>query len=398
MSVAVFSTDRRLLIGVPLALAAAQLVAGGIDLLLAAALDAIGDGAVTTYGAITALAGLAALVAYPVSGLMVDRHMPGIRGRSGWVGVGVAVSASGLVGFGQARDSTLLALTYVVAFGALPIVFVALYATIADRVPATRRGTAGALVGVATIVGGIAGNLLAARFAGAVAIGAAVFAVLLVAGAAAHAWLLGRSIGTPPVAPLDEKMAFARSGNWGDLAWFAVGRFALFLAYAAVAGLAYYIWRDHLRAPEPAAGVAAFALVSGTATLLASSLTGPWSDRVDARGPFVAGSALVMAAGVVAPLAVPTTTSFLVGGALIGLGFGTYLAVGTALATLLLPRSATFGRDLGLIGATNASAQAVAPAAASVIAASAGYTTMLALAAAACLVSAATASRIRSVR
>jgi MFS family permease len=183
-----------------------------------------------------------------------------------------------------------------------------------------------------------------------------------------------------------------------DVAWFSIGRFALFLGYTAVTGLAYYVLRDHIGQDDPANGVAAFALVTGVATLAASLVAGIWSDRVKRRKPFVVAASGILGLGLLFPIASPTLAAFLVAAALIGLGFGTYLAVGTALGTLVLPRAESSGRDLGFIGLANASAQAVAPVAGAYVAATLGYPVLFIAAATACLVAALAILPIRSVR
>jgi MFS family permease len=182
-----------------------------------------------------------------------------------------------------------------------------------------------------------------------------------------------------------------------DFAWFSIGRFALFLGYAAIAGLAYYVLRDYVGYPDPAGGVAAFAVVTGLATLLAAVVAGLWSDRVGRRKPFVGGASLMLGVGLLVPIVLPTYAGVLMSAAIVGVGFGTYLAVGTALATLVLPNLAKSGRDLGVIGLANASAQAVAPVAGSYLAAELGYPVMFTAAALACLVAAFAVLPIRSV-
>jgi MFS family permease len=161
--------------------------------------------------------------------------------------------------------------------------------------------------------------------------------------------------------------------------------------------LAYYILRDYVGHPDPVNGVATFAIVTGSATLLGALVAGPWSDRAGRRKPFVIAAAGLVAAGVALPALSPSLTTFMVAAAVIGLGFGAYIAAGTALATLVLPREATVGRDLGLIGLANASATAIAPLAGAYLATSLGYPAMFALAGLACLVAMVAILPIRSV-
>ena len=394
--------DRRLLLTLPLAIAAIQVVQGGADLVLAAALERAPDGgAVTTFGGIVALAAVGGLLVYPLAGAASDRVRARFGRRAPVALVGALAVSVALIGLGQARSVGTIGLAYVFCLGLLPLALVPAYAAIPDRIAVERRGAAGALVGAATMVGGIGGNLVAARFASELELGVTVFAAILVGGVAAFV-LLGRSDAgdvPDPDAPAPSPGAAAREPARGpDFAWVAVGRFALFVGYLAIVGLVYYVLRDHAGEPEPAPGVARFAVVSGIATIAAALLTGPWSDRVDRRRPFVIAAGILVAAGALVSLVIPSLAGVLVSGAVIGLGFGTYLAVGTALATLVLPSRARSGRDIGLIGLASGAALAIAPVAGSAVAAAFGYPALFGLAALAGLASAAVTLPIRSVR
>ena len=401
--------DRRLFITLPIALVGVQVVVGGADLLLAAALDMVepAGGSVTTFGVITAAASFVALLVYPLVGHASDRTAVRVGRRSAWVLVGSLGSAAGLIVMSQARSSANLGLGFVVAVAFIPVIVVPLYASIPDRVAVPRRGSIGALVGAATIAGGMAGNVLAAGFATRIAAGTLTFAAVLVVGAAAFALFGGESRAIEPddrfpglggPSPEHGPGWSAPAGHSTDFAWFTIGRFALFLAYAIVAALAYYVVRDYLGSTDPAAGVATFAVVTGSATLLAALATGPWSDRIGRRKPFVIVAAGLLGVGVLVPVIAPTMTAFLVAAAIIGLGFGIYLAVGTALGTQVLPDASAAGRDIGVIGLANAGAAAVAPFLGSHVASTLGYPAMFALAAASAMVAMAALLRIRSVR
>lgn len=388
----------RLFVALPVALFATQVVAGGVDLLLASALDRLGSvGAVTTFGAITGAAALLSLVAYPLGGGLSDRTPVRFGRRSAWVAIGAVVSASGLGGLALAHSGLPLAVSYVIAWASLPLAVIALYASVPDRVSPRHRGAIGSLIGVATIVGGVAGNLVAARFSHEPALGAALFAAILVGGACVFVGLGGEprhpsSANNPVVASGAEPPV----SRW-DLTWVTIGRFSLFVAYVAIGGLAYYVLRDYAGELDPAIGVAAFSAVSGLTTLLSTVIAGPWSDRIARRKPFVVGACLLVGLGSALPLFSPTLLAFLFAGAVIGLGFGTYLAVGTALASLVLPDAAANGRDIGLVGLSNGAAQVVAPLVGSAIAAWAGYPILFLSAGAAAIVAALSVVPIRSV-
>jgi hypothetical protein len=77
------------------------------------------------------------------------------------------------------------------------------------------------------------------------------------------------------------------------------------------------------------------------------------SDRTGRRKVFVVWSGVVMA--VAAPLLAvwPQWTVAIVGAAVLGAGFGVYVAVDAALITQVLPQSSDRAKDLGVINIAN---------------------------------------------
>jgi len=126
---------------------------------------------------------------------------------------------------------------------------------------------------------------------------------------------------------------------------------------------------------------------------------GMWSDRTGRRKPLVIVSSLVMAAGAVLLAVRPTWTASLVAAALLGIGYGVYMAVDTALVTQVLPAAADRGKDLGIVNIANAAPQVLAPAlAAPVVAGLGGYPMLYALTAVVTIAGAVLVLPIRSVR
>ena len=106
-----------------------------------------------------------------------------------------------------------------------------------------------------------------------------------------------------------------------------------------------------------------------------------------------------MAAGAALLAAWPTWTASIAAAALLGVGFGVYMAVDTALITQVLPAAADRGKDLGVINIANAAPQVLAPAlAAPVIAGLGGYPVLYGLTALVTLLGAVLVLPIRSVR
>ncbi|TXS22119.1 MFS transporter [Streptomyces sp. ms191] len=137
-----------------------------------------------------------------------------------------------------------------------------------------------------------------------------------------------------------------------------------------------------------------------------AALTSVVPDRVPlaARGRASAAVGLGLPVGsTVVALLVPALsaswTAMLVFSVVNGLGFGCYMAVDTALVTMVLPRAEDAARDMGVLNIANAGPQIVAPFVASlIVSASGGYPALFLVAAVLSVLGALAVRPIRSVR
>jgi hypothetical protein len=107
----------------------------------------------------------------------------------------------------------------------------------------------------------------------------------------------------------------------------------------------------------------------------------------------------VIAAGLAMLALVPTWSGTLVSAALLGGGFGVYLAVDLALITEVLPSAEDSGRDLGIINIALTLPQTFAPALSAVfITQLGGYSRLFGAAAVVTLISAVLVSFIKGAR
>ncbi|HEX7994192.1 MAG TPA: MFS transporter, partial [Streptosporangiaceae bacterium] len=258
----------------------------------------------------------------------------------------------------------------------------ALTAVVPDRVPPARRGTASAVVGVAMSVGAVSGVGLAGRFAAHLAWGYLTLGALLAVTAILFVTLTADPPGSSPesdqvvpqaadgpattsrLAALSRLAAFTSALKHRDFAWVFCGRAAMILGYFLVAGFELYILTDYVRLPggiSPATGVTILAVISTLCSVLAAAIAGPLSDRLNRRKLFVIGSAATSGVAMILPVVSPTFGTMTVFAAVAGLAFGSYLAVDTALVTLVLPRHEDTARDMGVLNVANAGPQIVAP-------------------------------------
>ncbi|MEU0274403.1 MFS transporter [Streptomyces sp. NPDC006307] len=130
-----------------------------------------------------------------------------------------------------------------------------------------------------------------------------------------------------------------------------------------------------------------------------STVVGGWlSDRFDRRKLFVGASALLASVALLVPAVSTSWTAMLVFSVVNGLGFGCYMAVDTALVTMVLPKAEDAARDMGVLNVANAGPQIVAPFLASVIVSvGGGYTPLFLVAAALSVLGALAVRPIRTV-
>jgi MFS family permease len=113
---------------------------------------------------------------------------------------------------------------------------------------------------------------------------------------------------------------------------------------------------------EPEFGVLVLTGLYAVMVIITSVLGGRLSDRMGKRKPLVIASSVIIAAASLILAFAPTWIGGLAGAAVLGIGFGAYLAVDFALITQVLPTALDRGRDLGVINIANSLPQVIAPA------------------------------------
>lgn len=393
---------RRLLPMLTLGNAALYLVYLGIgQVLLPAQIELLDpDGKVGSLGLVSGVAAVFATVFNPLAGLLSDRS----RRRNPWIlGGGLAAFAT-LALLGRVRTILLVTIAWCLVQAAMNVYQSALTAIVPDRVPAERRGLASAMVGIGTPIGSVLGVMLATRYVpdslgtGYLVIGAviAVIAVLFT--------VLVREQELPPVEAVPLRLqliTFAATLKVADFRWAFIGRFLMMLGFFAVSLFQFYVLQDHIELPDgmDAAGAqAVLAPVDAVSTLAATALGGWLSDRTGRRKPFVAVSCVLAAITMAVPVVMPDWTGILLFTVLAGIAFGCFMAVDTALVTLVLPSASDAARDLGVLNIANAGPQIIAPFVASLVVGVAGYDALYLVGALIILLGALAVAPIRAVR
>ncbi|MFI6317463.1 MFS transporter [Nonomuraea sp. NPDC050556] len=345
-------------------LAAYVAFVGAAQILLPAQVQALDpQGKVAALGLVTGVAAIASVAVPPVVGALSDRTSSRYGRRSPWILYGGAASLAALAFTGVASSIPALLVAYFLVSATVNVVLNTLYAVLADRVPASRLGLASTVAGLGLPIGGLVGVVMAGALVGAIPVAYLITGALVLLASIPLAITAREQ--RPPAAPARGHLgALPAAFRSRDFTWVFASRSVLFLGYYCVVNFTLYILTDYIVLPAgltPVEATTTLGVISLLCLTAGTAVAGPLADRLDRRRLFVLISSLLTTASVALPLLSPTWTVELVAGVVGGLGFGAYLAVDQALATLVLPASGAAGRDLGIFHIALNAPQVVGP-------------------------------------
>ncbi|MBW9095748.1 MFS transporter [Microbacterium jejuense] len=340
-----------------------------------------GDTMVANLAIISTIGAFGAMVAQPIAGQISDRTRSRFGRRAPWIVLGALAGALALIGLAFADSLwgfviawTLVQICYNFAQGPLS-------AVMPDRVPLKRRGTFAALSGIGLMVGALGGQILGSFFLGSIAAGYVTFAVfalvvltLFVVFNPDYAstklepepFNLKEFLGTFWVSPIKHP----------DFFWAFTGRLLLYTGYFAVTGYQYLLLINYFGIDKPGEVIPLLGLLSLVGIIVSTIVSGPLSDRVGRRKPFVFGSAAVVSLGFLLPWIWPDITSWMIMTFIAGFGFGMFQAVDQALMSEVLPSAKSFAKDLGVVNIAATLPQTLAPGVAGAIVLALGYSAL----------------------
>jgi MFS family permease len=343
------------------------------------------------------------LVANPIAGAFSDRTTSALGRRVPWVLGGALLAFAALLLLAGAPTIAVMVAAWCLVQAGCNGAYAAVTAGIPDRVPALQRGQVGGLAAMGQTVGIVFGAVLA-NLAGGFVLGYIYCAVFLLLSVVMFL-VKGRDV------PLDP--ALRPPFAWGrflksfylsprrhpDFGWAWLTRFLVNLGNNLFTLYLFFFLQDAVGHPDPAAGVLLLTGIYALMVIVTAVIGGPWSDRIDRRKPFVIASAATIATASILVALWQTWPTALVAAAVLGAGFGMFLAVDFALLTQVLPSAADRGKDLGVINIANSSPQVFAPlVAAPVVLYLGGYTALFVLAAVIGLLGAVFVVKIKGVR
>ena len=319
---------------------------------------------VVAFGIISGIAGLCALIAYPLTGALSDRTTSRFGRRRPWILAGALMFAASLLLLGAQTSIVGIGIFWALALTGYCVLNAALTATISDQVPVRQRGFVSGWMSAPQAVGVILGLVLVTELFVGQFLGYAVMAALLVL-------LVLPFLLFVPDAVLDRAepltvRAFIE-GFWisprtyPDFGWTLLSRILVNFGNAFGTALLFQFLAYGLLVDDPEETLIVLTLVYMVFVILASLVLGRLSDKLGRRKVFVFVAAAIQGVAALLLALVPSVEVAMVAAGLLGLGYGCFLSVDQALATQVLPDPQTRGKDLGIMNIATAVPQAVAP-------------------------------------
>lgn len=362
---------------------------------------------VVAFGIISGIAGVCALISYPLTGALSDRTTSRFGRRRPWILSGALLFAVALLVLGLQTTMLGVGVFWSLAIIGFCMLTAALTATISDQVPVNQRGFVSGWLSAPQAVGTIAGLLLVITLSLGQFLGYTVMAVLLVA------LVIPFVIWTPDavLSPADRPPFTLRAliaGFWisprqfPDFGWTLLSRILVNFGNAFGTTLLLYFLEDGLgfKEGDPAEdALLTLTLIYMVFVVLASLILGRLSDRIGKRKMFVFAASALQAVAALLLAFVPSFDVAMIAAGLLGLGYGCFLSVDQALATQVLPFAIARGKDLGIMNIATAVPQAIAPLfGAFIVAALVGFQGLFLISAICALVGGLAVIPIRAVR
>ena len=315
---------------------------------------------------VTGAGAAVSLVANPLFGTFSDRSTSRFGRRVPWVFIGAVLGTIGLVGLAGAPTVAAMTLLWCLVQLGCNGALAATTAAIPDQVPVRQRGRIGGLASMGTVVGILVGAAIGAVVVGNFSLGFIICAVTLLAGMVPYLFLANDHVleakDKPPFTwPNFVKGFWISPRMYPDFAWAWITRFLVNVGNHLVTLYLLFFLTDAVGYENPALGVLILTGVYAVLTLITAVIGGRWTDKVGKRKPFVIASSAIIALAALILAFFPTWAGALTGAAVLGIGYGVYLAVDFALLTQVLPSAANRGKDMGVINVANSLPQVIAP-------------------------------------
>jgi MFS family permease len=359
---------------------------------------------VVAFGVISGIAGICALVAYPLTGALSDRTTSRFGRRRPWILGGALLFVLALVLLGLQHSLVGVGVFWSLALIGFCVLTAALTATISDQVPVNQRGYVSGWISAPQAIGTVLGVMLVTVVITGQLAGYTVLAVLLVLLVLPFVfWTPDAVLSKEEREPLGLRSLI--EGFWisprryPDFGWTLLSRILVNLGNAFGTTMLLYFLQFGLNDKNAEDDLLVLILIYMAFVVLASLFLGKLSDRLGRRKMFVFTASALQAVAALLLALVPDLGVAMVAAGLLGLGYGCFLSVDQALATQVLPAAQTRVKDLGIMNIATAVPQALAPLlGAFIVAVLVGFQGLFILAAVTTVLGALAVLPIRSVR
>lgn len=349
----------------------------------------------STLAVVASVGAFAALIAAVLVGGLSDRSLAVTGSRRRALQSTAILGGLALIAVPFAPSVGLLVLVWCVAQVGISGVLAVVTAGLADRFHQSQRGWASTYAAVGQVAGALFASAVAFGLPGHLRTIGALSGLLLLVTALPAA---GLSIRATDPSALRPAPAPARRGYRDAVLAWAIRLVVTFANTLVVTFVNYYV-ADALDVSDPQRFVGIAAGLTAVLVLVGAMASGRRSDRTGRRRRYIAWAVTLMALGELVLGISPTVAGALAGCAIVGLGYGGYLAVDQALTTDVLPAIARYGRDTGIMNAATTIPQVAAPAVgAFLLSGAAGYGLLFTVGAATTLGGIVFVLPIRSVR
>ncbi|MGX5682347.1 MFS transporter [Schumannella luteola] len=323
------------------------------------------DNKASLLGLVATVGAVVGLIAGPIAGVLSDRTRTRIGRRRPWLIAGILVLALGSSVVALAGSAGILLLGWVIVSLGGACTAAAISPIVAERVPEAQRGIMGAIVGVATQLGGVLGytiggllttNLLLMFLVPVIVL--AVLAALFMIAVAEPAVELPRTT----LAQTFRLFVF-NPRKHPDFSFLWLGKLLMQTALAFLTTYQLYFLLDRLGFTAEQAG-SQLALVGGLGILITMTfaiVSGTLSDRLKRRKAFIYGASGLTAVGLVL-MAFADGFGLFFAAVLCILGAaGMFGSVDVAMASDLVPERAQAGRWMSIYNLAATLSTAIAP-------------------------------------
>lgn len=358
---------------------------------------------VVAFGVISGISGLCAIVAFPITGALSDRTTSRFGRRRPWIAGGAVLFALALLVLGAQTTMAGIGICWCVAIVGFCVLTAALTATISDQVPVGQRGYVSGWLSAPQAIGIIVGLVLVMFVFVGTFLGYLAMAVLLLL-LVTPFLLLPDAVLPPSLRPPMSPRGILESlwispREHPDFGWTLLSRVLVNFGNALGTTLLLYFLEFGLHDKTAGDDLIVLTLIYMVFVIVAALVLGKLSDTLGRRKSFVFVASTLQALAALTLAFVPDLTATMIAAALLGLGYGCFLAVDQALATQVLPDPAQRGKDLGIMNIATAVPQALAPLlGAGMVLLIGGFAGLFVLAGAFAFAGALAVARVRSVR